>query len=582
MTKVLIIEDETFIRENLIELLEDEEFEVLGAENGKIGVELARQNLPDLILCDVQMPEMDGYRVLETLKLMRETAIIPFIFLTARAERDDLRRGMNRGADDYLIKPCTQEELLEAIALRLGKKAAVAAEAIAPYEQELEQTKQQLYRLLYYDNLTQLPNRLSLRSRLEELLGTNEQQETANRQSIAFLCLGLDRFHRINDNLGHGQGDSLLQSVAKRLTSCLSDEDTISRIEGDRFAIILADPIQRQQVTRVAQKLLETVSQSFILKDRELFVTASIGIASYPRDGQTIEKLLQTAVRAMDRAKQLGGNQYQWYTAALHVGSSGILELEASLRYALERQELEVYYQPQITLADSKVVGAEALLRWQHPERGLVSPAKFIPLAEETGLIVPIGEWVLQTACQQIKDWQALGYSNLRIAVNLSGRQFVQPSLRQTLVTILQERSFDPEFLELELTESIVVQNPESAIVTMKAMKALGVKIALDDFGTGYSSLQYLQRFPFDSLKIDRCFVQNLTVDKTNTALTTAIVEMAHQLNLKVIAEGVETKVERDFLFQHSCDEMQGYLFSPPLPANEFQKLLESGRTLSI
>lgn len=582
MTRILVIEDEALIRENLIELLEDEDFEAMGAENGKVGVELARQNLPDIILCDVQMPELDGYGVLETLQADRETAGIPFIFLTARAERRDWRKAMSIGADDYLTKPCTQDELLEAIALRLKKKSALEADAIAPYKKELDAAKQQLNSLLYCDALTKLPNRLSLRSRFHKLLAGDEKEETDDLQFIPFICLGLDRFHRINDTLGYGSGDAILKLVAERLVGCLEKEDVVSRLEGDRFAIILAKTPQKRQGLPVAKTLLETISQPLRLNGRELSVTASIGISCYPKDGRNIEQLLQTAVRAMERAKQQGGNQYQQYTSAFNIGYTDILEMETNLRYALEQNQFAVYYQPQVSLADGRIIGAEALVRWQHPEEGVISPAKFIPLAEETGLIVPIGEWVLQTACQQVQQWKTLGYSNLRISVNLSGRQFTQPSLRQMLVNSLQQWNFDPEFLELELTESTVVQNPEAAIVTMKALKALGVKLALDDFGTGYSSLQYLQQFPFDSLKIDRCFVQNLTVNKTNTALTTAIVDMAHRLNLKVIAEGVETEVERKFLSERDCDEMQGYLFSPPLPAAEFEKLLESKKTLPV
>jgi len=338
----------------------------------------------------------------------------------------------------------------------------------------------------------------------------------------------------------------------------------------------------KKDVAGVAQTILTSLSQTFELANQELFITASIGIALYPRDGTKIEQLLNHANTAMTQAKQHGGDQYQFYTAAFNIGSSERLALQSSLRHALERQELLVYYQPQVNLKTGKIVGTEALVRWQHPERGLVSPDKFIPIAEETGLIVPIGEWVLKTACQQTKIWQDAGFKALRVAVNLSSRQFSQIDLRHQLVAILMETGLDPKYIELELTESMLVQNTEVAIRRLNALKSLGVEIAIDDFGTGYSSLSYLQQFPFDILKIDRCFIRNITENPSNSAITKAIIEMAKTLNLKLVAEGVETESELSFVCQHQCDGMQGYLFSRPLPAHEFQQLLISNKCLPL
>jgi diguanylate cyclase (GGDEF)-like protein len=596
MKKILIIEDEDFVRENIFELLDAEGFEVMGAENGQIGIDLAKAMIPDLILCDVMMPGVDGYGVLTALRQDSLMASIPFIFLTAKAAKADFRQGMELGADDYITKPFTRAELLGAIASRLKKQAALENR----YHTELQQAKEQLNYLIHHDSLTNLPNRLSLRERFKQVQPTDSSDE----KFVTVLSLGLDRFNQINDNLGQSTGDLLLKAVASRIMACVGSQDIVARLNADQFALILswdgrtrpskdrqdAYPTTdacsltqyKKEVGNLTQTILKSLSQTFELTGQELFITASIGIAVYPRDGIEIEQLLNHANTAMTQAKQHGGDQYQFYTAAFNIGSSERIALQSSLRHALERQELLVYYQPQVNLKTGQIVGAEALVRWQHPERGLVSPDKFIPIAEETGLIVPIGEWVLKTACKQTKVWQDAGFSALRIAVNLSSRQFSQIDLRHQLVSILMETGLDPKYIELELTESMLVQNTEVAIRRLNALKSLGVEIAIDDFGTGYSSLSYLQQFPFDILKIDRCFIRNITENSNNAAITKAIIEMAKSLNLKLMAEGVETEAELSFVSQYQCDGMQGYLFSRPLPAHEFEQLLKSNKRLPI
>jgi diguanylate cyclase (GGDEF)-like protein len=590
MTKILVIEDEEFVRENITDLLDAEGFDVISAENGQIGIDLARKLLPDLILCDVMMPGLDGYGVLTSLRQDSQMASIPFIFLTAKAAKTDFRQGMELGADDYITKPFTRAELLGAITTRL-KKQAVLHER---YHVELQQAKEQLNYLIHHDSLTNLPNRLSLREQFTQVQPT----ENDDHKLVTVLCLGLDRFNQVNENLGHGFGDLLLKAVADRITACMDSHDIVARLNADQFAIILSwnggyldlsnqqdissNTRYKKEVGNVAQTLLNSLSQTFKLADQELFITASIGIALYPNHGTELDQLLNHANTAMAQAKLHGGDQYQFYTAAFNIGSSERLALQSSLRYALEREELRVYYQPQVCLQTGQIVGAEALVRWQHPERGLVAPDKFIPIAEETGLIVPIGEWVLQTACQQTKRWQMDGFSTLRIAVNLSSRQFSQIDLRHQLVQILMQTGLDPKHIELELTESMLVQNTEVAIRRLNALKSLGVKIAIDDFGTGYSSLSYLQQFPFDILKIDRCFIRNITDNANNAAITKAIIEMAKSLDLKLIAEGVETEAELSFVCEHRCDGMQGYLFSRPLPASEFEQLLKSHKQLPL
>ena len=574
MKTILVIEDEEFVRENILELLDAEGFEAFGAENGKIGFELAKVKVPDLILCDVMMPGLDGYGVLTALRQDSVLASIPFIFLTAKASKSDLRQGMELGADDYLTKPFTRAELLGAIGTRLKKQAAVEDR----YYAELQQTKAKLNYLIHNDSLTNLPNRFSLREQFKQIQKTDSSPE----QLVTVLSVGLDRFNQINTHLGNSIGDLLLKTVAERLSVCVGNQGIVARLNDDQFAVILATIKHRNEASQIAQDILTRLSETFELGGQEIFVTASLGIALCPRDGTEIEQLLNHAHIAMMKAKQQGGDHYEFYATAYNIGSSDRLALQTSLRYALEREELEVYYQPQVNLKTGEIFGAEALVRWQHPERGLVLPSKFIPIAEETGLIVPIGEWVFYTACKQVKVWQNSGFPSLQIAVNLSSRQFSQLDLRHRLVQIIINTGIEPKYIELELTESMLVQNTEVAIRRLNALKALGVKIAIDDFGTGYSSLSYLQQFPFDVLKIDRCFIRNITENTSNAAITEAIIAMAKNLNLKLIAEGVETEDELSFVCQHQCDGMQGYLFSRPVPVQEFHQLLLTNKRLPL
>jgi diguanylate cyclase (GGDEF)-like protein len=574
MTKILVIEDEQPVRENILDLLDAEGFDAIGAENGRIGVQLALQSVPDLVICDVMMPEVDGYGVLNALRQDPITATIPFIFLTAKAAKADLRQGMNLGADDYLTKPFTIAELLGAIATRLQKQATLQER----YGIALNQAKEQLDYLINYDNLTSLPNRRLLQKRLHEVLA----EPNCNKEVVPIICLGLDRFNRINENMGFAFGDFVLCAVAERLKNCVSKKDTLARFSGDKFAFILVNINQKQDAANFAQVILNSISQPFIVNGYEIFLTASIGIALYPDDSDDIDSLIKQADEAMYEAKRQGGNSYQLYTKKINVVSTDPLTLEADLRRGLERGEFKVYYQPQVDLRTGEIIGAEALIRWHHPERGLVSPAEFIPLAEENGLIVTMEEWVLATACVQTKIWQNAGFSSLKVAVNLSGYQFNQPNLNKKINEILRKTGFNPEFLELELTESLLVKDPEATIAIFRELKALGIQISIDDFGTGYSSLGYLQQFCFDSLKIDQCFVRNITNDAKNAAITKALIQMAHALNLKVVAEGVETEGERAFLCEHRCDVMQGYLFSRPVPTEEFEKLLIEGKRLQI
>ncbi|MFM6190647.1 MAG: EAL domain-containing protein [Planktothrix sp.] len=583
MPKILVIEDENLIRDNIVELLEAEDFEVFDAENGNIGVKLACQHQPDLILCDVMMPELDGYGVLTKLQENPSTATIPFIFLTAKADLGDVRKAMQLGADDYLTKPCTATELLKAIVIRLEKHAILKEH----YSNQLKLAEAKLNQLTYQDSTTRLPNRLSLLEYFQQILcqlaSLGEQDENWKHNGmIPILCMGIDRFSRINDILDYDAGDLLLKAIGERLKNSLRPENIVTHLNGDQFAILLQPILDKKQLQTTLERLQQIISEPFVLIAREVFITVSTGISFYPQDGREIQQLLRAAKQAMNEVKEQGGNHYSFYSPSSEHDLSERIDLEVALRYALEREEFQIYYQPQVSLKTGKIVGAEALLRWKHPQQGMISPMKFIPIAEETGLIEPIGEWVLYQACKHSKTWRSQGLGNLRVSVNLSGRQFRTPNLRQKLVKILMATGCEPDYLELELTESLLIRDAELSIQQLQALKALGVKIAIDDFGTGYSSLNYLQKFPFDILKIDQCFVRNLHNNKINAAITQSLISMAHLLNLKVIAEGVETQEELELLNDFKCNEIQGYLFSPPVSLEGFLNLVKCGNQLKI
>ena len=420
----------------------------------------------------------------------------------------------------------------------------------------------------YHDSLTGLPNRLLFRDRITVALA---HAKRSGRVS-AVMFLDLDQFKLVNDTLGHTVGDRLLQAIGSRLVHCIRAEDTVARMGGDEFTILLSDLIDRRGAVNVATKVLEAVRHPVQVDQHELYVTTSIGIAIFPDDGSDAETLLKNADRAMYRAKELGRDNYQYATPAHSGIGDSRLALERSLHHAIDREEFEVHYQPMVEIASGRVVGAEALVRWRHPEHGLMQPEEFIPIAEETQLIVPLGAWVLRTACAQMKAWHDVGHAWLRVAVNLSPRQFQHEQLTTTVEGILTDTGFPPTFLDLEITESTAMQNAELSLSILKRLKEMGIHISIDDFGTGYSSLSYLKRFPIDTVKIDQDFVRDLTAD--DAAIISAVISMARALNLRVIAEGVETEEQLAFLRREQCAEMQGFLFSQPLSAVEFEKTL--------
>jgi diguanylate cyclase (GGDEF)-like protein/PAS domain S-box-containing protein len=436
----------------------------------------------------------------------------------------------------------------------------------------LKESEEKLHHLAHHDALTGLPNRPLLNARLEHSL----QQANREGTNVAVLFLDLDHFKKVNDSLGHPVGDQLLQLVAKRLLASVREEDTVARLGGDELAIVLGSMEDARYASSVAREILDRLSKPFELEGRDVFVSASIGISVYPQDGRDVMTLLKNADAAMYMAKGEGRSKYHLYSKELTVRACESLALETNLYRALEREELLLHFQPQVSLQSGDIVGVEALVRWQHPEIGLVSPARFIPLAEENGLIGAIGKWVMHAACVQASAWQNDGLPPLRIAVNLSGRQLGQENLVQDVSDILEDTGLDPACLELELTESSLMKQAEHAVKALDALRELGTTIAVDDFGTGYSSLSYLKRFPVDRLKIDRTFVRDIPQDTSDVALAKAIVALGHSLNLTVVAEGVETHAQRELLASIGCDEMQGFLYSAPRTASELVSLLNT------
>lgn len=429
-----------------------------------------------------------------------------------------------------------------------------------------------------HDLLTGLPNRLLFSDRLSLMLANIHQ----HREMLAVIFIDLDGFKNINDTLGHAVGDELLQKVAKRLKKCLREKDTVARWGGDEFTILLSSIASAEDATNVAQKILDEMSIPFNFAGREFYVKASIGIALGPYDGEDAETLLKNADAAMYRAKQQGRNNYQMYTQAIGNKALERLILENNLYKALQKEEFLLHYQPQVDLRTGEIMGMEALIRWQSTDKGLIPPNHFIPLAEETGLICPIGEWVIRTACAQNKIWQELGLPPIRVAVNLSGRQFLQQDLVRTIAKALEETGLEPQYLEIEITESIAIQNVEFTISVLNCLKNMGIHISIDDFGTGYSSLWSLKRFPVNTLKIDRSFVRDLIDDPKDAAIINAAIALGHGLDLKVIAEGVETAEQFSFLRAVNCDGVQGYLFSPPLSAKAATQLYLSKTTIKV
>jgi diguanylate cyclase (GGDEF)-like protein len=564
--RVLVVDDDLTVRLLVREALEQSGFLVDEAENGNAALALFIRRRPDIVLLDVLMPELDGFQTCKALRRMPEGEHTPVLMMTGLDDVSSINRAFDVGATDFITKPMNY--------LILGYRVRYMLRTMQAFE-GLRKSKEKIRHLAYYDSLTRLPNRRLFQDRLLHAV----ESARRNQQLVGVLFIDLDNFKRINDTFGHSAGDKLLKAVSRRLVHCLRKSDSIgrragdgpvavARLGGDEFTVLLTHLDRIQDAARVARRILNALASPFLFDEEEVVITPSIGIAVYPFDGEDIEDLVKNADTAMFHAKDEGRNNYQFYTAAMNATAFERLSLENSLRKALEREELQVYYQPKLDLRTDRILGVEALLRWNHPEMGLVSPADFIPLAEETGLIVPIGEWVLRDVCRQMREWLDAGQPQLRVAVNISARQFKQRGLDNVVAGALEHCNIDPRWLEIELTESVVMEDIRASTEIFRRFREMGVRVSMDDFGTGYSSLSVLKRLPIDNLKIDQSFVRDITTDPDDAAIVSAIITLAHSLRLRVIGEGVETAEQMDYLRANGCDEIQGYYIARPTGAD--------------
>ena len=570
---VMMVDDDPLMIEVVQTFLEDAGYtSFITTSSPTQAMSLMAERKPDILLLDLMMPEVSGFDILTRIRGDEELRYTPVIILTAESDPAARLKALELGATDFLTKPVDSSEL------RLRLRNALAFKA---YQD----------RLADFDALTGLLNRGKFRSALGATLSS-----TPRTRACALLHIDLDRFKQINDTLGHRAGDKLLCAVGKVLDSTFvgaeatgwpgnrAPESTVmlARVGGNGFAALLPNLHNLSKVdsaTSIARQVLSAFSKPFQIDGREMFVTVSIGIAISPGDGEEADALLKSAEMAMYQAKKRGRNTYEFFSGEMNASSLERLTLETQLRHAVERGEFLLFYQPKVDVTTRRITGAEALIRWKHPELGIVSPAKFIPIAEETGLIVEIGQWVLRTACAQVKAWTQAGLPALSVSVNVSTAQFKQRKVWHAVRGALERSGIMPGQLILELTESMLMENANDSIDMLNELKEIGVKISVDDFGTGYSSLSYLSRFPIDELKIDRSFVSGLPVDRNGAAIVGAIIALARELGLKTVAEGVESDEQLQFLLSRHCDQYQGYLCSRPAPPELFANLLKRRST---
>ncbi len=568
---VMMVDDEPMMTDVIQTYLEEAGYSRFVSVNDPLlAIEAMRRHRPGLLLLDLMMPGLSGFELLGLMRKDEQLRYIPVIVLTAANNAATKLKALELGATEFLSKPVDSSELVLRVRNSLVFKL---------YQDRLENL----------DPLTGLPNRRVFLDRLRNvMLDAHDKQAP-----LALLHIGLDRFKQINDTLGHRAGDQLLADVAQRLQTCLrrgdgtrdaqrsdappirqrNDSLFLSRLAGDEFALLVPELGTPETAGRVASRILAVMARPFQLEGQDVFVTPSIGIALYPADGADDETLRRSAESALAHAKDNSRNTFRYYAPQLNTASTERLTMETRLRRAIERNELALHYQPKVELATGRIVGAEALLRWLHPELGMVAPDRFIPIAEESGLIVEFGEWVLQNACAQMARWREAGLGDIKVAINVSRHEVVAGGLVRTVGEALERHAIRPAQLVVELTEGMLMDHHEQTSQQLEALRAMGVELSIDDFGTGYSSMNYLKRFPLDELKIDKSFVNNTPDDQTNSAIVKAVIVLAHSLGMRVVAEGVETEASRAMLQTLGCDVFQGYLCSKPLPAPEFMAL---------
>jgi len=569
--KVLIIDDEEQIRHLLIDVL-GSAYDCSDAGSAEEALAALSENTFDLVISDIDMGAMSGLELVPRVHSLSPDTVV--VMVSGNQDIGFAIEALRVGAFDYITKPIDLRHVEASVERALNHCNLLKEKR--RYKEQLEtllqQRTAQVDWLAYYDTVTQLPNRALFEDRLTQAVSVAK----AAHQSLGVLFISLDQFKKVNDSLGHGPGDILLREFGERLKSCITKSDTVARFGSDEFALLRTQINGTKDVIETIASLSQVLRFPFDLPGHELFATASVGVSLFPLDGEDCHTLLKNAGAALYKAKRSGGANYQFFTADMHELATKRLELESNLRKAIQNEEFLLHYQPRVSVDSLTITGVEALVRWQHPQLGLILPSEFIPLAEDTGLIVPIGEWVLRTACMQGQRWRDEGFVPIQIAVNISARQFHDQDFSQTVIRILEETGLSPKYLELEVTESSIMQDAGFAAGMLSRLKSMGINILIDDFGTGFSSLASLKRLPIDALKIDKSFVREATKDPDDAALVMAIITLAHNLRLKVVAEGVETEDQLRFLQLLRCDEIQGYFFSKPLPAGTLATIYDS------
>lgn len=578
--RVLIADDEPPIR-NLLRQILGEKYLCVEVDSAEAALEILAREKFNLVISDIQMSGISGLELAPRVREIAPDTVV--VMISGQQSIDCAIKAMRAGAFDFITKPFDFDSVETVVRRALEYQSLL--ETKRHYENHLEElvvarttelrqeiaerrcAEEKVNRLAYYDTLTNLPNATLFRDCLSDALAN------AGANKLATIFISIDRFKSINDTLGYATGDQLLQGAAARLSNITRETDTIAYFGGDEFALLLREIGGVEDVAKVLQIIKKTFSAPFNFGVQEIFVTLTFGVSLFPDDGADCQTLLKNSGAALHQARR-NGSSYQFFTDDMQERAFRRLSLESSLRRALERDEFVLFYQPQVCSLSDKITGVEALVRWRHPELGLVAPDDFIPIAEETGMIVPLGEWVLTHACRQKVAWQNNGFAPLRMGVNLSLRQLQQTDLVETISRILTETGFTPSSLELEVTESLMMNNARQTTETLERLRARGIKISIDDFGTGYSSLSHLKNIPLDVLKIDRSFVSDMMTDRNIVAVVKTIIDLAHNFALKTVAEGVETEEQASFLRQLGCDEMQGFLFGKPLPPEDLETLL--------